>query len=394
MTDRIAALRAPGAETVWGIDVGRYALKALQVGFDDADGCAVGLAFDVVEYAEALRLDAWRAQPIVASAVARFLERNEVDGCRIALAAAGRTGLIRCSRLPQVRGRRLRDLMAYEARFHIPVALNDVVWDYQALPAASDPAEGDFPMADIALFALTREASDQTLAPLVQHGIEPDLIQLEPAALANFAVFDQAIEDEHEVVALLDVGARGSDLVIQLGERLWRHVMPIGGNHFTQALVDALGIGFDNAEQVKCNFERSRDPQAALRAMAGGYEALIDQAERAVGHFRAQHPAVKIDRTLLLGSGSKVPGLASLLPRHFGKVERLSRFARLKGDEVLKAPKFQAHAGSFGVAYGLGLQALGLGRWQTNLLPAEQRPRRPWSFGALLGRFRGSRAGR
>ena len=387
----------PGAGgRAWGIDIGRAAIKALLMGYDVETERAVALGFDVVEYPDALTAPPSKAKAAVAAAVEQFRDRNELEDCRIAVAAAGRADLTRFLELPRVTAKRLRSIVRYEADLHIPVHLDKAVWDYQMIAGPDEAGASETGMAHVGLSALTRDQVTETLAPLQSAGILPELLQSEPLALSNYLGFDRGFElRDDRALVLIDVGAACTDLLILFGTRHWRRVIPIGGNHFSNALARRLKLGFAKAEHFKCNLTRIRDPQAALDAMSQVYDDLINQLERSVTFFSRIYSHVRIGRTLLLGGGSKLPGFQQLLPREFGAApERLDRFERLSGDEILSAPMFREHFSSFGVAYGLSIQALGLGRWNTNLLPPEQRPRKGWSFAGFFERIGRVRVGR
>ena len=55
----------------------------------------------------------------------------------MAISVPGQSGLARFIKLPPVEAKKIPDIVKYEARQQIPFALEDVVWDYQPLPAAA-----------------------------------------------------------------------------------------------------------------------------------------------------------------------------------------------------------------------------------------------------------------
>src|SRR4029079_1427476 len=84
-------------------------------------------------------------------------------------------------------------------------------------------------------------------------------------------------------------------------------------------------------------------------------------------------------------------GLQKFLQQNLSyEVEKLEGFQRLVGEEVTAAPQFQENLPSFGVAYGLGLQGLGISQLRTNLLPPEieqvrmVRRKKPWATAASV----------
>ena len=86
---------------------------------------------------------------------------------------------------------------------------------------------------------------------------------------------------------------------------------------------------------------------------------------------------------------SNCPGLRRYLAQSLGfEIERVETFRGLVGPEVLATPAFKDNILSFGVCYGLCLQALGSAGLRTNLLPKEItmdrliRRKKPWAVAA------------
>jgi hypothetical protein len=73
---------------------------------------------------------------------------------------------------------------------------------------------------------------------------------------------------------------------------------------------------------------------------------------------------------IALGGGTKLRGLLKYLGQTLQiPIEKPDAFKRLTVGEDVSAAQFGQSVGEFGVVYGLGLQALGLGRIESNLLP-------------------------
>jgi len=92
----------------------------------------------------------------------------------------------------------------------------------------------------------------------------------------------------------------------------------------------------------------------------------------------------------------KLHGLSLYLSKQLDlDIKTVENFSLFDGPEVLSAPAFTDNAGTFGVSYGLALQALGKSPLRTNLLPKEIvrdrliKKKKPWAVAAaatlLLG---------
>ncbi len=390
---------------VWGIDIGQCALKALQCRFQPDAGRVLAEGFDYIEYPKILSQPGSNAAELVGAALKQFLSRNSVTGDRVAISVGGHTGLVRFIRLPPVEAKKIPDIVRYEARQQIPFDLNDVVWDYQRMGGGSEE-EGFALDAEIGLFAMKRDAVFRALEPLQAAGIEIDVVQLMPLALYNFVLFDQMPElppvDEYDLdeppqsVVIFSLGTDATDLVITNGYRVWQRSIPLGGSHFTKALTKDLKLTFAKAEHLKRNATAAADPKAVFQAMRPVFGELLTELQRSISYFCNLDRTAKIGRIIGLGNAMKLPGLRRYLSQSLGyEVERLDSFAKLTGSSVIAAPAFEGNLLSFGVCYGLAVQALGKSGVHTNLLPREItrarliRRKKPWAVASLAALLSG-----
>jgi hypothetical protein len=79
---------------------------------------------------------------------------------------------------------------------------------------------------------------------------------------------------------------------------------------------------------------------------------------------------VKLVRVIALGGGTKMRGLLQYLQQSLQmQIERPDAFKQVGINASVSTAKFHESVCDFGVVYGLGVQALGLGRIESNLLP-------------------------
>lgn len=126
------------SRSVWGIDIGQSALKAMKLRYVESAEQLVAVAFDYVPYPKILSQPDAIPEEIIPQALETFLSRNDVQGDLIAISVPGQSALTRFIQLPPVEKSKLPEIVKYEARQQIPFALEDVIWDYQPLGAGDD----------------------------------------------------------------------------------------------------------------------------------------------------------------------------------------------------------------------------------------------------------------
>jgi type IV pilus assembly protein PilM len=377
-------------QAVWAIDIGQSALKALKLVPGENPDQVVAEAFDFIEYPKILSQPDADPDELVREALATFTDRNDIKGCKVAIAVPGQSGLVKFIKLPPVEKKRIPDIVKFEAKQQIPFALDEVVWAYQQIGDDDEVNEEEFTMAEVGLFAMKRDQINRSILPFAVGGIEVEVVQMSPLALYNFIAFDQLKgSGSKDSVVLLDIGADNTDLIITDGNRIWQRNVPIGGNHFTRALTKELKQTFAKAEHLKRNATKAPDPRAIFTAMRGVFNDFASEVNRSIGFYSSINRTAKIRKVVGLGNGFKLPGLQKFLQQNLNQeVDRLETFDKLVGDEVKGAPQFQDNLASFAVAYGLGVQGLGKGGLSTNLLPPEIervrliRSKKPWALAA------------
>ncbi len=364
-------------QAVWAIDIGQVALKALKVVPGDTPDQMVVEEMARIEYPKILSQPDADPDELVRMALIEFLEKHSTKGCRIAIGVPGQKGLIKFIKLPPVEKKRIPEIVQYEAKQQIPFPLNEVVWDYQQLASEDDDDAGDddemsFTMAEVGLFAMKREEINKALFPLRRLGLEPDIVQMTPIALYNFATYELIKgRGEKGPIVVLDMGADKTECVITDGNRIWQRNVPIGGNHFTRALTKEMKLVFAKAEATKRDAATSADMKAVFTAMKGVFKDFSTEIQRTIGFYGSVNKGSKVKKIIGLGNGFKLPGLTTFLQQELDiPVEALTSFTRLSG-EALEEAGFADNAASFAISYGLAAQAFSKQTIQTTLLPPD-----------------------
>ena len=302
--------------------IGQCALKARRCRAHEKDSNRIVVeAFDYIEYPKLLSQQDANREELIAEALETFLSRNEVKGDSVAISVPGQNGLARFVKLPPVEQKKIPDIVKFEAKQQIPFALEDVVWDYQALAGASQD-EGYALETEVGIFAMKRDQVTRALEPLEAAGIEVDIIQLSPLAVYNFATFDRLgnlegaeefdAESQPPSIVLISFGAETTDLVITNGYRVWQRNIPIGGSHFTKSLSKEMRITFAKAEHLKRNATQAEDPKAVFQAMRPIFSDLVTEIQRSIGFYLSNNRGAELKEIIALGNPMKLPGLQRL----------------------------------------------------------------------------------
>jgi type IV pilus assembly protein PilM len=368
------------AKTVWGIDVGQGALKALKL--REQAGGVLAERFEIVKYPQILSGPGADARHLIRDALGRLAEQADLSDSHVAVSVPGWGGYCRFVHLPPVDSSRVPEVVHYEAAQQIPFPLEEVIWQWQTF---RDPDAPDSPDVDAGIFALRRSDVGEMLLLFSEAGINVDAMQMAPLALYNFMTFDEQIAPEGATL-LADVGADETDFVVADGRRIWTRTAHIGGNHFTEALARATGASFDEAEQSKCRIAAGGDDAGALEALQPVYVELADQLRQAVDDYVTCHAGANFGRLLTLGNCFRLPGLAEFVEDRLAVAGgQITGFNRLDLSADVDAAAFGANVLAFPVAYGLAVQALGLTAIHADFLPAGIARKADWTKQGIGG---------
>ncbi|MDE0818980.1 MAG: pilus assembly protein PilM, partial [Pirellulaceae bacterium] len=352
-----------------------------------------------IEYPKILSQPDADPQTLIAEALNQFIERNDIEEDKIAIAVPGQSGLAKFFKPPPIQLKKLRDIVEFEAKQQIPFDLNEVVWDYQRMGGGIEH-EGLITETEVGLFAIKRDQVIREMLPFDNANITLDAMQLAPMAIYNCITYDLLDNCPDPDVfdpdspppsyMVLAIGTETTDMVITNGFRVWHRSIPIGGNHFTRQMTQQLKLTFAKAEHLKRNARDAPDPKRVFQAMRSVYDNLGTEVQRSLRFFEGIDRKATIKGVVITGNTAKLPGLQAFIGKKVDvAVIEMNAFKRLKGSTVTASPTFKNNMLSFANCYGLCLQSLGIAQLQTNLLPREilfdrlVDSKKPWVISAI-----------
>lgn len=358
------------AQSVWGLDLGRCALKAVKLR-PGGDGKVDIQAVEYIEHEEILSQPNADRNALITVALEKFLSRHDITKDEVVVSVPGQHTLARFTKLPPVAPKRVPDIVRYEADQQIPFDLDEVIWDYQTFQQ-----EG-MPDLEVGIFAMKRELIREHLLHFEQASIEPLVVQCSPLAVYNAANFDGMLGNDTTI--LLDIGADNTDLIIATPDSLWTRTVQIGGNSFTEALVKSFKLSFSKAESLKRTAADSKYARQVFQAMRPVFADLVQELQRSIGFYSSTHRDAEINRVVGLGNAFRLPGLQKYLQQNLGiDVSRPEAFHKGTTDQLADQDTYREQFSSFAAAYGLALQGLDLTKVNSNLLPREIATQAVW----------------
>jgi type IV pilus assembly protein PilM len=365
-----------GNQAAWGIDVGVSSLKAIKLR-RDADRVLVE-AFEVLEHDKFLTEPDVDRDALIRSTLQKFMSKHSVRRDLVFIGVPGSSTFARFVKLPPVETKKIPEIVRFEAIQQIPFPLDQVNWDYHTFQ------HPDSPDVEVGIFAMKKELvahvmSNFRAVDMMVHGV-----QMSPLAVYNAAAYDEMTEEKGTVI--IDMGAEHTDIVIMDQGRVWLRSISTGGNHFTDALAKSFKQQFAKAELLKKSAATSKYQKQIYQAMRPIFADLVAEIQRSLGAYNSSHRDSRLEHIVCMGNPFKLPNLQKYLQQELKmEVTRLEGFRKAT---VEKAAAFSENILSMSAAYGLAVQALGMGAIETNLLPTEiarsmmWKKKQPWFIAA------------
>jgi type IV pilus assembly protein PilM len=343
-------------DEVWCIDAGRSSLKAVKL--QRAGNGAEVIAAEKIDNPGGGEVDTSIA------AVSVLASRHDLSGA-VVVTLPSRSALTSFIPIPPVDGKKLEELIGYEAQQNIPLPIDEVIWGSHV---SGDTDDGE---KEVGIFAVRSEEVSDLLVDYDQEGVDIDLLTLGNVGLLNLIRFD--LRPTRPIVAL-EIGSDHTDLIIVNENRFWFRSLPIAGKDFTSALQEKFGCTEEEAENLKVTAVRSEHAAKIFKEVQPLLRDLVSEINRSIGYYKSRVGDVKVDDLFLFGGSSKLVGLRKFLEENLRiRVQLTKNLNRVRFGADASASGIQQDLASYCTAIGAGLQALGLGDVNLNLLPQEKR---------------------
>lgn len=275
-----------------------------------------------------------------------------------AIAIGGATVITKTLQIPTgLSDRESEEQVALAAEHYIPFPMEEVAWDFEPV----GPAPGDAGLEEVLLVATRRENVEHRQAILEFAGLKARIVDCESFALENaFRLLPAASEAEEkgETVALVDFGSTITTLsVFHEGRILYTRDQAFGGSQLTHEIMHRYSLSYEEAGRGKRLGGLPEGYQEEL--LAPFVNNMAQEAGRALQFFYAatsEHNTV--DRIVVCGGCSAIPGVADIIGDHLGTPTELANpLASMKLTPRARARGVEKDAPTLMVACGLALRS-------------------------------------
>jgi len=303
-----------------------------------------------------------------ADALKQLLKETKSRAKKAVMAVPGQSVFTRPRPLPPVPEHKVTQIVRYEIQQQIPFSLDQIALDYQVL----DRTEGQGYY--VLMAAIKVDIVERSLDILRDVKKSIDIVDVCPLAAYNWFKHSGEFGEQGECVALIDLGASTTDIVIERENRFqWNRPLSLGGNEITRALADEFGLSFEEAERIKRErgFAPTGDPQRDGRAgevIGRVLSRLVTEITRSFAYYRSQPGGGPVSRVIVTGGGACLRNMIPYLQRQLGLEVRIAQ--PLAGLAVGPgAQEVNEHPEQAAVVLGLALRCCETVPIEINLIP-------------------------
>ena len=257
--------------------------------------------------------------------------------------------------MPDMSDQELAESISFEARRYIPISLADVALDWWRIPEPDPEAAAKKKTASVLLAAIQKDVIEKYKRILTDSKIEPVGFEIE--VFSAIRAIGSRIRTAYMI---FDIGALSTKIaVVDHGIIRQVHHVDRASQAFSLAISQSLGIDFKRAEQMKKDVGITGRPEAAgvRHTITPLLDSIFDEADRLRSNYRRKS-GVTVDRAILIGGGSLMPGLVDYAIEKLGiEVLLANPFNQVEYPAFLQ-PTLKTIAPSFCVSTGLALRAL------------------------------------
>ncbi|HEY0319410.1 MAG TPA: type IV pilus assembly protein PilM [Pyrinomonadaceae bacterium] len=339
-----------------GLDIGSSSVKAVELQNRRGTVELVSLGYenlpnDTIVDGQIMELNN------VSNVVSNIFREHQIKTDRVVAGVSGHSVIVKNIVVPQMSEEELEESIDWHAEEHIPFDIADVSLDYQITGRTHDALQ-------ILMAACKRDKIANVKQAIQLAGKQPAIIDVDAFALQNcYEINYQPAPGE--VVALLNIGAATMNINILNGTKsVFTRDVSVGGNQYTGLLQKELGLPFEQAEAVKRGMPvpegtEEREIQPILETVS---DILALEISKTMDFYRAtaEEGDAAVQKILVSGGGSKLPGLIDYLAKRFEiPVEVLDPLRQIKVDARQFDPDYLRDiVPEMAVAIGLALRGV------------------------------------
>lgn len=224
---------------------------------------------------------------------------------------------LRIISLPLMAESEVQEAIKWEIEANIPLSLDQVYYDWQALDLNLTQEKGKM---SVLVVAVARSVVDQFQSVLNAAGLEVVGLETESIAQARSLLSEK---NEKDTTLIVDIGDRRTSFLIAIGSTpCFTSSVPLSSQMITDAIAKSMRLSFDEAEELKIQqgLGSLALQSPVLKAALPVLENISTEIEKSIDFYLNNlRYSQNIDAIVLCGGGSNMQGLLPYLSRRLSR---------------------------------------------------------------------------
>jgi type IV pilus assembly protein PilM len=314
-------------KTTVGLDIGSSSIKVVEIAQERSGERLVNYGISE-PLSEAIVDGEIMDRQMVHEAITNLMESRQIKTKNVVSAVSGRAVIVKKILMDRLSEEDAKEAIQWEAEQHVPYDINDVSIDFQIINPNVDQKK-----MQVLLVAAKKDMIANHADIIREAGLSPMIIDVDSFAIQNAVEANYDLIPD-ETVALLNIGAEITNLNIVRNQiPHFTKDLSVGANSFVEAIQRRHNVSQADALSALRGVSSEIDAASIVQATC---EDLSVQIDRAIAFLKSAGDADRVDRILLSGGSSRVPGLSDFLAgRHHVPVEVVNPIQKLNYDPGL-----------------------------------------------------------
>ena len=245
-----------------GVDFGTDCLRMAQVLWTGTEHKLVAAA--TADVPMHVRSDPSARLSFFVESVRDLLAQSDFRGRQAVLGLPASLMHVQHLRLPKMDEDALKKALPWETRGKLPIDPGTALLRHIV---AGDVYQDQEPRDEIIVLAAVRETVNQFLNAAARAKLDIVGMNVEPSATLDcFTHVYRRKADDDTVNCFIDIGAVATRTFITCGQQiLFARVIPVGGDHFSKAVSQAMNITLEEARTLRIKLAQAQLPTAEVR---------------------------------------------------------------------------------------------------------------------------------
>ncbi|MFA5359412.1 MAG: type IV pilus assembly protein PilM [Patescibacteria group bacterium] len=227
----------------------------------------------------------------------------------------------------------LSDIIGSEIEKHVPMALNEIYYDWQVI--------AELPEKHLVLIgAASKNIVNQYTEMLDEAKLSPIALEIEPIAIcrcllkeegSNLKPIKFGAKNKTDIslnYGIIDIGANHTCMIFYSGNAILFTVsMPVSGEEITTKISQALNLTKEQAEKAKiiCGLDEKKANGVIKDILADTLKNLTTKIKEAISFYENYFPQNgPLNQILLCGGGANIPDLEKIISKELSVEVKLA----------------------------------------------------------------------